>query len=89
MMPMLMHGFQLRKDRGNGRIGLHLGSVQFGFKGFLLLMQSLPLIFGGDTLALALESLELLLQVVMLRFEARIGGESLLWAFSSAFRTES
>ena len=75
MMLMLMRGLQLGKDRGQGRIDGQLGGFQFIMKGAGLRMQSLPFGFVAGTFALALESLELLLQVVVIRFEAGIGGE--------------
>jgi len=73
---MLMRGFQLGKDRGQGRIDFQLGGAQFLMEGALLFTQGLPLSFVGATFALALEGFELLLEAVMFRFEGRIGGES-------------
>ena len=74
MMPMLTRGIQLGKDRGQGRIDAQLGGAQLLMEGTLLLMQGLPVIFGS-AVALALEILELLLQVGSLCLQARIGGE--------------
>jgi len=67
MMPILMRRIQLGKDRGQGRIDVQLGRAQ-------LLMQGLPLIFGGAIFALALEGLELLL-------EARLAAKTASLAF--------
>ena len=71
---MLMRRIELGKDRGQGRIDQQLGGSQLLMKVLLLLMQGLPLILGG-AVALTLESLELLLQVVLRCFEAPIGGD--------------
>lgn len=73
---MTMRRRQLGKDGGHGRIDAQLGRLQLLMKGALLLMQSLPLIFADVTFAVALESLELLLQIGLGRLEARIGGKS-------------
>jgi len=73
---MAMRRCQLGKDGGHGRINAQLGCLQLLMKGAPLLMQSLPLIFRDVTVALALESLELLLQIGLSRLEARIGGKS-------------
>ena len=78
MMPVLMRGFELGKDRGQGRIDGQLRGFQLVMKGSALRMQSLPLGLGAGTFALALEGLELLLQVIVFRFEAGIGGEGSL-----------
>ena len=76
MIPVAMRRSQLGKDGSHGRIDAQLGGLQLLLKGALLLTQSLPLIFGDVALALALESLELLLEIGLGYLEARIGGKS-------------
>ena len=75
MMMSVLCGIELGKDRREFRVNLQLGSAQLLVKRLSLLMQRLELV---RRCLVGNESLELLLQVMLLRFQAGIRRKNLL-----------
>lgn len=74
MMPVLVRRFELVEDRLHARINRQLGCPQALMKGEGLLMEGVPLVFRGAC-SLALQRLELLLEIGLLDLESWIRGE--------------
>lgn len=75
MMMTVLRGIDLGKDRREARVSLQLGGAQLLAKCLALLMQRLELVRCS---LVGNESLELFFKLVLLRFQAGIGGKHLL-----------